>query len=470
MADVHHDASCSPSHILHYAYDKSAGSVTERERTRRGEITAHGSDYVTGTEMKFAFLIHPISEQTRNLMDLDKDGRLRNTWGRADVLKFCAEAHAAVRNRSESLGDGEAMGPRVVDVFSGLVAELGGRAEGRLYEIPMDARAILTDPDRALAHMEQAVTDAVLWGARIVGLGSMTGIVGNHGEYLAERHPIAVTTGNSLTVYATVRNLEHHCEDLGIDPGDEEIAIVGVPGSIASAVALLLAPRCRRLVLVARKVSPRSTRLAERLGARLETDLPSALASAAIVVTATSSGNCIDPGWLRPGCLVLDVGVPSDVRAVTPARDDVLILSAGYSRVPAWMPRDSFFLRLYHGIVPSCLGETMVLALENRADSFSIGRDIGLDHVAEIGRLAESHGFDFSQPLAYGQSLSPEARSQFLKVLWRTRPVREPAIERLHLRGARGHCWHAGRRRPNQCLSPGRSRGRAGMRGRSTRS
>ncbi len=152
--------------------------------------------------------------------------------------------------------------------------ESGAPAEGRLYEIPMDARAILTDPDRALAQMEQAVTDAVLWGARLVGLGSMTGIVGNHGEYLAERHPIAVTTGNSLTVYATVRNLEHHCEDLGIDPGDEEIAIVGVPGSIASAVALLLAPRCRRLVLVARKVSPRSRRLAERLGTRLETDLP----------------------------------------------------------------------------------------------------------------------------------------------------------------------------------------------------
>ena len=88
------------------------------------------------------------------------------------------------------------------------------------------------------------------------------------------------------------------------------------------------------------------------------------------------------------------------------------------------MPRDSFFLRFYHGIVPSCLGETMVLALEDRADSFSIGRDLNLDRVREIGRLAEAHGFVFSEALACGQSLTSEARSQFLKVLSSTRPAR----------------------------------------------
>jgi acetylornithine/succinyldiaminopimelate/putrescine aminotransferase len=173
------------------------------------------------------------------------------------------------------------------------------------------------------------------------------------------------------------------------------------------------------------------------LGARLEVGLPEALAEASLVVTATSSGDCIEPEWLRPGCLVLDVGVPSDVRRATPARDDVLVLSAGYARVPASMPRDSFFLQFYHGIVPSCLGETMVLALENRADSFSIGRDLDLDRVREIGRLAESHGFAFSEPLACGLPLSPEARSQFLKVLSRTRPV------------------HSRRSRPCTCLAAG---------------
>lgn len=377
-----------------------------------------------GPGMRFAFLIHPLSEQTKDLMALDRDGRLRRTWGRADLLEFCSEAHAAFGGHPRPSPDERSGRPRVADTFDGLVSAVGARAEGRLYEIPMDARAILDDPDRALELMERAVEDAIGWGARIVGLGSMTGIVGNHGAYLAERQSIAVTTGNSLTVFATLRNLEHYCESLGIELADEEIAVVGIPGSIATAVATLLAPRCRRLVLVARRTSTRAIHLADRLGARLELDLPAALAGASIVLTATSSGDCIDPGRLRPGCLVLDVGVPSDIRRTAAARDDVLILSAGYARVPASMPRDSFFLRLFHGIVPSCLGETMVLALEDRAESFSIGRELSLDRVREIGRLAEAHGFVFSEALASGQSLSPEARSQFLKVLARTRPPR----------------------------------------------
>jgi acetylornithine/succinyldiaminopimelate/putrescine aminotransferase len=148
------------------------------------------------------------------------------------------------------------------------------------------------------------------------------------------------------------------------------------------------------------------------------------------VVTATSSGDCIEQGWLRPGCLVLDVGVPSDVRRAARTRDDVLILSAGYARVPASMPRDSFFLRFYHGIVPSCLGETMVLALEDRVESFSIGRELQLDRIREIGRLADAHGFVFSEALACGQALSPETRSQFLKVLSTTRPMRSRPLRR----------------------------------------
>jgi hypothetical protein len=215
------------------------GSIDGQNRPRKGPRPAGftSPDIAEGPGTRFAFLIHPISDQTRDLMTLDQDGRLRRTWGRADLLEFCTEAHAAFGGRSGPMRDSRSRLPRVVDTFDGMVSPTGARAEGRLYEIPMDARAILADPDQALELMEQAVEDALGWGARIVGLGSMTGIVGNHGEFLSERQPIAVTTGNSLTVYATLRNLDHYCQSFGIDLADEEIAVVGIPGSIATAVA-----------------------------------------------------------------------------------------------------------------------------------------------------------------------------------------------------------------------------------------
>ena len=42
--------------------------------------------------MKFAFLIHYLSGETRSLMQLDRGGALRTHWG-LDVLEFCSSVH-----------------------------------------------------------------------------------------------------------------------------------------------------------------------------------------------------------------------------------------------------------------------------------------------------------------------------------------------------------------------------------------
>ena len=54
-----------------------------------------------------------------------------------------------------------------------------------------------------------------------------------------------------------------------------------------------------------------------------------ALSQATIVMSATSSGSCIEQSWLKPGTLAVDVGVPTDIRGSAPERDDVLILTGG---------------------------------------------------------------------------------------------------------------------------------------------
>lgn len=243
--------------------------------------------------MKFAFLIHPISAEFGALMDLDHGGVLQQLWG-VDPLALCAQLHGAVSEARALRATGRPMEARVVDELRGLASPLGNVADGRLYEIPLDAQEILADPDRALVYMEHAADMAADWGARLIGLGSMTGIVGGRGTHLADRCPVAITTGNSLTVYSALQNLYHAVEEWNIDLSRETVAVVGIPGSIATAVASLLSSQCGELLLVARKASLPAKKLADNLGGELLLSVPEALTRARIVISATSSGNCID--------------------------------------------------------------------------------------------------------------------------------------------------------------------------------
>ncbi len=364
--------------------------------------------------MDFAFLVHPISEETRQLLEFDPSGRLKRSHGQ-DLLSFCGQLHHSLVEAIQAGGPRAPQQVRVVDELTGLVSARGDRVEGRLYEIPMDATAILADPGRAMQYMEEALTLATDWGAQMIGLGSMTGIVGGQGAYLAEKASIPVTTGNSLTVYSALEDLYHVCREVEVDLGEETVAIVGIPGSISTAAARMLAPRCKRLLLVARRRSRRATALAEELDAELLLDIPEALQRARVVLSATSSGSCIEQRFLQSGSIVVDVAVPTDVQGTETQREDVLILTGGLAQAPESMSVESHYLWLHRRIVPSCLAETMVLALENRKECFSLGRNLKPQRIEEIGELARSHGFSFSQLFSFGLPFDESVLVRFRK-------------------------------------------------------
>ena len=184
--------------------------------------------------MRFAFLVHPVADTTESFIKLDEGGRppeavvcrppAAHRWRCTKSCSRCSPARGRALTSPKC---------RIVDELPNLVTPTGATAHGRLYEIPMGAMAILEDPDRALGYMHQAVRQAVDWGARIVGLGSMTGIVGGRGTIVAEQSPIAVTTGNSLTAYTALQNVFETAAELNIDLAQETVAVVGIPGSIA---------------------------------------------------------------------------------------------------------------------------------------------------------------------------------------------------------------------------------------------
>ena len=197
------------------------------------------------------------------------------------MWEFCSYLHSQASQRNARAAESPRV--RVVDELPGLVSITGAQAEGRVYEIPMDAAEILADPVRAMEYVEQATQMAADWGAKVVGLGSMTGVIGGQGAYLAERGIVSVTTGNSLTVYAALQNLYRACAEADLDLRHETVAIVGIPGSIATAAATILAAQCKKMLLVARRWSSKAEQCAKDLGAELLFDVPAALERARIV-------------------------------------------------------------------------------------------------------------------------------------------------------------------------------------------
>ena len=378
----------------------------------------HVAPHPASPPMKFAFVVHPLSEESKALMQMDDGGQLMSHWESGNLLEICdyvqntmAEGVAFGRHTNAS--------PIVLDHFSRLETVKDVSAEGRVYEIPCTPKKILEDPATAIEHTAAAVEMAADWGAGIVGLGSLTSVVGGHGQYIAEKSPIPVTTGNSLTVYAALQNLEHACSELGIDLSSETVTVIGIPGSIATAAARMLHGKVGRLLLVARRSSQRANRIAKELDSELLFEIPSALAQSRLILSATSSGNCIAQEMVQAGSVVIDVGVPTDVTRSTRRRDDVLIISGGLVDVPQSFLGKSMLLSFHFGLVPGCLAETINLALENRPENFSLGRDLSVDKIEEIGAIATSHGFSFSQLSSFGRPVPDSLWASMNKVVGR---------------------------------------------------
>ena len=88
--------------------------------------------------MKFAFLVHPLSLESKALLEMNDDGTLSNNWG-GDLLQFCNFLQTTMAARREANRNPEPPRVRVIDQFVNLRSATGAVADGRLYEIPMGA-------------------------------------------------------------------------------------------------------------------------------------------------------------------------------------------------------------------------------------------------------------------------------------------------------------------------------------------
>ncbi|MHB9146408.1 MAG: saccharopine dehydrogenase NADP-binding domain-containing protein [Symbiobacteriia bacterium] len=275
------------------------------------------------------------------------------------------------------------------------------RASGWFVGCTLTSRQMLSLPEPlVLRKIIQTGKLAERLGAKILGLGAFTKVVGDAGITVARNLRIPVTTGNSYTVATGLEETRRAAEVMGHDFSTCEVVVVGATGSIGAVTAQILAREAKNLTLVSRD-ERKLDRLARTITAqtglvpRITTNLRQALSRADVVLSSSSSVDAIiHPEDLKAGAVVCDLARPRDVASqVVEVRDDVLVLDGGVVQVPGDQVDLGFNFGFPPGTVMACMAETMILSLENRYESFTLGRELTVSQVDEISGLAVKHGF-----------------------------------------------------------------------------
>ncbi|CCW36138.1 predicted dehydrogenase [Chthonomonas calidirosea] len=314
--------------------------------------------------------------------------------------------------------------PLVVCEVKGVRSLTGKELEGWFIGCPLTPHQMVTLPyEQVLEKLEQCGRIALDLGAGIMGLGAFTSVVGDGGISLAKRLPdLAITTGNSYTVATAIEGVKEAARLMGHHIENSVVAVVGATGSIGSTCAEILSREAPAVALVGRDLS-RLKQLAERLKSqsqaelRLFTDVATGLRDADVIITVTSAVDAIIlPEYLKRGAVVCDVSRPRDVSVrVAKERQDVLVIEGGVVRVPGEMhlpypnrPDEEFDFGFPPNTAYACMSETMMLALEGRYESFTLGKEVSVKQVDEISQLAAKHGFCLAGFRAFEKEVTPE--------------------------------------------------------------
>jgi predicted amino acid dehydrogenase len=343
---------------------------------------------------KFAFVIHPLT--TRQIVSAPRFRFARSLPQRLFELVAARQP------------------PLYLSRIRGIRSQATGEeVEGLLLTLGATPRELLRRPPAfTYRQLIRAARMAERMGARIMGLGAYTSVVGDAGVTVAQQSAIGITSGNSLTVAATLEAAKQAVLLIkGGHPDHLRAVVIGATGSIGAVCARLLAQVTGDVVLIA----PRPERLIA-LKQTIERETPGARVVAAthpdayvgdadliIITTSALAGKVINVDKLKPGAVVCDAAHPPDIKEQDAARrPDVLVIESGEIRLPG-DPDFGFDIDMPAGTAYACLSETALLAMDGKFGDYTLGRNIEMARVKEMYRLMKKHGLELAGLRSFGR-------------------------------------------------------------------
>ena len=344
---------------------------------------------------RFAFVIHPLSQEYFKVVKpVEILSRVSPPLLMDSLEKVMAYAPPFVYSKVE-----------------GIRSPTGVEAEGWLISVGGTPREIMAhNPEFTYRRLLDAASMAQRLGAQIMGLGAFTKVVGDAGVTVARRATLPITTGNSYSASGALWAAHDAMLRMRLLPAPKgkqrvkfKAMVVGATGAIGAACARLLVRAAEEVTLVspetAKLLALKASILRETPDARvvLSARADAHIAEMDMIVTATSGAGkqVLDILQVKPGCVITDVARPLDLPPAEVAkRPDVLVVESGEIRLPGKVTMKN--IGLPPGVVYACLAETIVLALEGRFETYTIGRQIEWEKVREIYQLGLKHGMQLA--------------------------------------------------------------------------
>lgn len=292
----------------------------------------------------------------------------------------------------------------------------GQRIEGYLFALGATPRQMMRRGERyAYRRLDIVARMAQRLGARILGLGAFTSVVGDGGITVARRADIAITSGNSLAVATTLEAARQAIFKMGAsEMKGVRAMVVGATGSIGSACARLLAQTVRDVVLVSmdqqRLMDLKRTINQETPAAQITitTRADELIDGCDLIITCTSAfgQRVLDITQCKPGAVICDVARPPDISPAEAAlRPDVLVIESGEVLIPGEIDF-GYNMGLPPKTAHACLAETILLAMEGRYEDYSLGRNLSLEQIKEIFGLFQKHQFQLADLRSFGKTIT----------------------------------------------------------------
>src|SRR5258708_1977797 len=232
--------------------------------------------------------------------------------------------------------------PIYISQVDGLRSDANGReVKGWFVACPLTPARMVELPEKTVYRkIVQTGRLAERLGARILGLGAFTSVIGDAGITISRQLSIPVTTGDSYTVAVAVQATRQAARVMHIPLATATAAVVGATGAVGAAAAELIAQDVPNLWLVGRRaeaLEDLSHRIMSRTACHVQIAVDmTPLAQADLILTVTSAlDSVIEPQHLRPGAVICDVARPRDVSARGAAERDVaLVINGGMAQAP----------------------------------------------------------------------------------------------------------------------------------------